>query len=61
MTTVLVVAHRLSTITMANRIIVMDAGRVKATGTHTELVASNPLYAELAATQFLTGAESPVA
>jgi ATP-binding cassette subfamily C protein len=61
MTTVLVVAHRLSTITMANRIIVMDAGRVKATGTHTELVAGNPLYAELAATQFLTGAESPVA
>jgi len=53
MTTVLVVAHRLSTVTMADRIIVMDAGRVKAAGTHAELVASDPLYAELAATQFL--------
>lgn len=53
MTTVLVVAHRLSTVTMADRIIVMDAGQVKAAGTHAELVASDPLYAELAATQFL--------
>ncbi len=56
MTTVLVVAHRLSTVTMADRIIVMDAGRVKAAGTHAELVASDPLYAELAATQFLASA-----
>jgi ABC-type multidrug transport system fused ATPase/permease subunit len=54
--TVLVVAHRLSTVTMADRIIVMDAGRVQATGTHAELVAANPLYAELAATQFLATA-----
>jgi ABC-type multidrug transport system ATPase subunit len=52
MTTVLVVAHRLSTVTMADRIIVVDAGQVKAAGTHAELVASDPLYAELAATQF---------
>ena len=58
MTTVLVVAHRLSTVTMADRIIVMDAGQVKATGTHAELVASDPLYAELAATQFLASADT---
>ncbi|MBK3647454.1 ABC transporter ATP-binding protein [Streptomyces sp. MBT33] len=52
--TVLVVAHRLSTVTMADRIVVMDAGLVRAVGTH--------LYAELAATQFLatTPAETPL-
>ena len=58
MTTVLVVAHRLSTVTMADRIIVMDAGLVQAAGTHAELVASDSLYAELAATQFLASADA---
>jgi ABC-type multidrug transport system fused ATPase/permease subunit len=58
LTTVLVVAHRLSTVTMADRIIVLDAGQVKAAGTHAELVASDPLYAELAATQFLATADA---
>ncbi len=55
-TTVLVVAHRLSTVTMADRIMVIDAGRVRAVGTHAELLGADPLYAELAATQFLTAA-----
>ncbi|MFI6677416.1 ABC transporter ATP-binding protein [Kribbella sp. NPDC050470] len=55
-TTVLVVAHRLSTVTLAHRIILMDAGQVRAIGTHRELVTNSPLYAELAATQFLATA-----
>ncbi|MFF9853010.1 ABC transporter ATP-binding protein [Streptomyces litmocidini] len=52
-TTVLIVAHRLSTVAMADRIVVLDGGVVRAVGTHAELLAGDPLYAELAATQFL--------
>ncbi|MEV0147361.1 MULTISPECIES: ABC transporter ATP-binding protein [unclassified Nonomuraea] len=52
-TTVLVIAHRLSTVTNAGRIIVMEGGGVRASGTHEELVGHDDLYRELAATQFL--------
>lgn len=54
-TTVMVVAHRLATVTTADRIVVMEEGEVRATGTHTQLLATDSLYRTLAATQLLTG------
>ena len=51
--TVVVIAHRLSTVVDADQIVVVDAGRVLARGTHEELVDSSPLYRELAASQLL--------
>ncbi|MDQ3577204.1 MAG: ABC transporter ATP-binding protein/permease [Actinomycetota bacterium] len=51
--TVLVVAHRLSTVADSDRIIVLDAGRVGAVGTHQELLEGNSLYRELASHQLL--------
>ncbi len=51
--TLIVVAHRLSTVVDSDRIVVLDAGRVVATGTHHELLDSSPLYRELAAHQLL--------
>jgi ABC-type multidrug transport system fused ATPase/permease subunit len=48
---VLAIAHRLSTVVSARRIVVLEQGRVRATGTHAELVLGDELYAELAATQ----------
>ena len=45
--TTFIIAHRFSTIRMADRILVLEKGRVVADGTHEELMASSPLYREL--------------
>ncbi len=50
--TTLVIAHRLSTVQRADRIVVMEAGQIVDTGTHAELIARDGLYARLAALQF---------
>ncbi len=51
--TLIVIAHRLSTVVDSDTIVVLDQGRVIGTGTHSELVASVPLYRELAKHQLL--------
>ncbi|MFD4589188.1 ABC transporter ATP-binding protein [Streptomyces rubiginosohelvolus] len=50
-TTVLVIAHRLSTVRHADRIVVLEEGRVRTAGTHEELIDGDELYRELATTQ----------
>jgi ATP-binding cassette subfamily B protein len=51
--TVIVVAHRLATVADSDQIIVVEAGKVIATGTHAQLLVTSPLYRELASHQLL--------
>jgi ATP-binding cassette subfamily B protein len=53
--TTLIVAHRLATVKKADRIVVMEAGKIVASGTHDALVAEDGLYARLARLQFTAG------
>ena len=55
--TVIVMAHRLSTIVGADRVIVFDRGRIAETGTHQELLAQRGIYFNLYETQWTTTEE----
>lgn len=56
--TTLVIAHRLATVLKADRILVMEDGRIVEEGTHSSLVAKGGVYARLARLQFETGASA---
>jgi subfamily B ATP-binding cassette protein MsbA len=56
--TTLVIAHRLSTVRRADRIVVLESGRVADEGTHAELIARGGLYRRLYEMQFFDG-ETP--
>jgi ATP-binding cassette subfamily B protein len=58
--TTLIIAHRLATVLKADRIVVMDQGRIVETGTHQDLSAAGGLYAKLADLQFGNGKEAEV-
>jgi len=53
--TTLIVAHRLATVKKADRIVVLEGGKIVAEGTHDSLVAEGGLYARLARLQFTSG------
>jgi len=55
--TTIAIAHRLSTVISADRILVMDNGKIAATGDHETLLATSPLYHHLASLQFMTGSD----
>ncbi len=55
--TTLVIAHRLATVRNADRILVLENGRLVAEGTHAELITTSPLYARLSKLQFSVAAE----
>ncbi len=59
--TVLVIAHRLSTVRRADNIVVMDAGRIVERGTHEELLARGGTYRRLHDMQFAAGDERGLA
>jgi ATP-binding cassette subfamily B protein len=45
--TTLIIAHRLSTLALADELVVLDGGRIAARGTHDELLATSPVYREI--------------
>ena len=50
--TTIIIAHRLATVQKADRIVVINEGRIVASGSHTQLLVASPLYARLAELQF---------
>ena len=52
--TAVVIAHRFATVEIADRILVLDEGKLSASGTHTQLMENSPLYANLYQAQYLT-------
>jgi subfamily B ATP-binding cassette protein MsbA len=58
--TTFIIAHRLSTVQHADRILVLDDGRIVQTGTHAELVQRDGLYRDLAALQFNTAIDADI-